>query len=42
MVYDIGNDPIGGRKVRWWLYNLTFRIFGKTKVWPKLGFVIWN
>ena len=30
------------RKVRWFIYNLAFKIFGKTKLWPKYGRKIWN
>lgn len=30
------------KRFRWWLYNFAFKIFGRTKVWPKLGFAIWK
>jgi len=29
-------------KCRWASYNLAFRLFGKTGLWPKLGFLIWR
>jgi hypothetical protein len=31
----------GWRRVRWGIYNLAFRILGKTKVWPRLGQFLW-
>lgn len=30
------------RTFRWRLYNLAFRVFGNTRLWPKLGRKIWN
>jgi len=27
--------------MRWKIYNLAFRIFGRTKLWPRLGHWIW-
>lgn len=30
------------RKVRWYIYNLAFKIFGKTKLWSELGHKIWK
>jgi len=27
---------------RWAAYNLAFRLFGKTRLWPRLGFLIWR
>ncbi len=32
-------DP---RRSRWCLYNFAFRVFGKTRLWPRLGSRIWN
>lgn len=28
--------------MRWFIYNLAFRLFGNTRLWPKLGFRIWK
>jgi len=28
--------------MRWKIYNLAFRVFGNTRLWPKLGFAIWR
>jgi len=28
--------------IRWWIYNQTFKLFGNTKLWPKLGRKIWK
>jgi len=29
------------RKIRWWVYNAAFCVFGHTPLWPKLGFILW-
>lgn len=34
--------PMDPRRVRWSLYNLAFRVFGNTRLWPALGWKIWN
>ena len=30
------------RKLRWAIYNLAFTVFGKTRVWQRMGRAIWN
>ncbi len=30
------------KKIRWLIYNKAFKIFGNTKWWPRLGFMIWR
>lgn len=29
-------------QMRWWVYNMAFRMFGQTRLWPRLGFAIWK
>ena len=31
-----------GFGVRWKVYNLAFCLFGKTFLWPRLGFILWR
>jgi len=31
-----------GRRIRWAVYNFAFRFFGRTRLWPRLGYLIWN
>lgn len=28
--------------IQWKIYNLAFRVFGKTRFWPGLGFILWR
>jgi len=28
--------------IRWKIYNLAFRLFGETRLWPRLGQAIWR
>lgn len=28
--------------IRWRLYNFAFRLFGQTRLWPKLGQCVWR
>jgi hypothetical protein len=30
------------RDLRWKIYNLAFRIFGKSKYWKRLGQILWS
>ena len=29
-------------RIRWTVYNVAFWLFGKTRVWPRLGELIWR
>lgn len=31
-----------GEEVRWVVYNLAFKLLGDTRLWPRLGFVLWR
>lgn len=29
-------------EIRWFVYNLAFWLFGTTRLWPRLGFMLWR
>ncbi|KKM17992.1 hypothetical protein LCGC14_1670180 [marine sediment metagenome] len=29
------------KNLRWKVYNLAFRVLGRTRLWPRLGFILW-
>lgn len=29
------------KELRWKVYNLSFRLFGRTPLWPRLGYILW-
>jgi hypothetical protein len=29
------------RNLRWKVYNLSFRLLGRTPLWPRLGQILW-
>ena len=30
------------KEIKWRFYNLGFKLFGNTKLWPKLSILLWN
>ena len=44
-IWDCRLDNKGGimknDRLRWWLYNAAFRLFGRMNFWPKLGQRLW-
>lgn len=30
------------KDLRWKVYNLGFRVFGRTPLWPRLGWILWS
>ena len=34
--------PSVWEEIRWWLYNLAFRLFGQTKHWSAIAKIMWG
>lgn len=39
---EMGGRTPNEAKVRWAIYRVAFRVFGRTPAWPRLGFWIWR
>lgn len=35
------HDPIAGKEIRWAVYNVAFKLFGRFTLWRKLGLLLW-
>ena len=35
-------DQCQTRSIRWKIYNIAFKVIGKTKMWSRIGPKIWN
>jgi hypothetical protein len=29
------------KELRWKIYNIAFRLSGRTPLWPRLGYILW-